>query len=128
LPCFEVSTSWFSTNLGENILNKIQQEKNLHIAALHSFLFLVSKTAFTATMEHTELCGGSEKPPVPLALLEAGGCRALVQLCTVTLAFLFSLDIGLRGYALCEQRWLAFTNMYLFSFNKKKKKKGGNRW
>jgi hypothetical protein len=28
-PVFEVSTSWFSTNFGENILSKIQQEKNL---------------------------------------------------------------------------------------------------
>jgi len=70
-PVFEVSTSWFSTNLGENILSKIQQEKNLHVSVLNSFLSL------SQTVDSTPppcSVGRKKSPPVPLALLEAGGC------------------------------------------------------
>lgn len=131
-PGFEVSTSWFSTNLGGNILSKIQQEKNLYVSVLNSFLsFFVS--ILWVQHHHRAL---REKRTAFQSPRLAGGWRVLGP-CVVVhriLASFFSLYIGLRDYtvSLCEYGQLAFTNMYLSTFSclikrKKKEKKGGYR-
>lgn len=129
-PVSEVSTSWFSTNLGGNILSKIQQEKNLHVSVLNSFLSILVSNLW---IQHHHRALREKRIALQSPWL-ARGWRVLGP-CVVVhriLAFFFSLYIGLRDYtvSLCEYGQLAFTNMYLsyvLLFNKKKRKKGGYR-
>jgi hypothetical protein len=94
---FTVLNEFGGKYLGQNTIGK---ESSLS-CSIHIILSCLKNCGFTTTIM---VCGKKKRPPVLLALLEAGASWAICVAAHRVLALFLSLYIGLRDYTVspCE--------------------------